>query len=405
MNTKDIKKSYLYRGITAFLVIAASILFFFLVYRFDSVANIIKKVLSVFAPIIFGLVIAYLLNPIVDLFNLKLFPKWRKGKTDITPAFNMIAVCLSLLIFVLVIAGIVVLIIPSLVSSVSDVIEIIPEKIDAIINWGEHVLKSNKTVKNAFEKALVYEKEWLKTDFAEYANKVAGYFASGVFSVINFIKNFVIGFLIAIYILYNKKRFGNKSRKLLAAVCKEKTFKRILFGLQKSNAVFSGFIFAKLVDSLIIGLFCFFGCLIMGIPYTMLVAVIIGVTNVIPVFGPYIGAIPCAMLILITSPIKGLYFIIFIILLQTFDGNVLGPKILGDKTGLETFWVIFAIIVGGGLFGIIGMIIGVPLFAIIYYFASVTLNDVLKRKNLSVDSDDYSSDKFYDTVKEKSEDA
>ncbi len=404
---KEVKKTYLYKGVTAFLVVAASILFFFMVYRFDIVLSGIRTVIKVLSPVIFGLIISYLLNPIVDFLNFVLFPKvFKTDKNKVKPFVNLISVCLSLLFFLAIIVGIVVLIIPALIESVTNVVDIIPVKIDNLINWGENFLKENKNVEIAFKNILVAEKEWLKNDFAQYLAKAAEYFASGLFSVINFIKNFAIGFMIAIYLLYNKVRFGNKSRKVLYALFKEKTVKRILKGLHKTNVVFSGFIYGKLLDSFIIGILCFIGVAILKIPYAVLIAVIVGVTNIIPVFGPYIGAIPCAALVLVTEPIKGLYFIVFIILLQTLDGNVIGPKILGDKTGLETFWVIFAIIVGGGLFGIVGMIIGVPFFAIVYYFASIVLNDRLKKKNLSVNSSEYSANKFVDTeIAEENSDA
>lgn len=404
---KDVKKAYLYKGITAFLVIAASILFFFVVYRFDMVLSGVKTLLRVLAPIIFGFIISYLLNPVVDFLNFRVFPKlFKTDKSNVKPFVNLISVCLSLLFFLAAIAGIVVLIIPALMESVANVVDIIPEKLDNLIKWGENFLKENKNVEKAFKSIIISEKLWLKNDFAQYLAKAAEYFASGLFSVINFIKNFAIGFMIAIYLLYNKVRFGNKSRKVLSALFKESAVKRILTVLHKSNTVFSGFIYGKLLDSFIIGILCFIGVAVMNIPYAVLIAVIVGVTNIIPVFGPYIGAVPCAALVLVTEPIKGLYFIIFIILLQMLDGNVIGPKILGDKTGLETFWVIFAIIVGGGLFGIIGMIIGVPLFAVIYYFVSIILNDRLKKKNLSVNSNEYSADRFVDAeIAEENADA
>ena len=409
MGTNNEAKSAWQKGIIAFFVLAASILFFFFVYRFDVVLGAVSKVIKVLQPVTFGLIISYLLNPLVDFFNKKAFPKIfrkKKGEFELGAGHNMLSVCLSLLIFIIIIAGIIVLIIPQLINSFSNVIDTIPGQIDRLIKWGDKILKENKTVETAFEQILNYEKKWLKNDFAGYINAGAEYFASGVMGVLNFLKNFAIGFMIAIYVLYNKTKFGNKSRKLMFALFKESTVRKILSGLAKSNSVFSGFIYGKLLDSLIIGVLCFIGITLMNIPYTMLVAVTIGVTNIIPVFGPYIGAVPCAALILITDPLKGLYFIIFIILLQVLDGNVIGPKILGDKTGLETFWVIFAIILGGGLFGIVGLIVGVPLFAIIYYFISVAINDRLKSKELPIEAIYYSSECIdYSDEKEDTEDA
>ena len=370
MGTNNEAKSAWQKGIIAFFVLAASILFFFFVYRFDVVLGAVSKVIKVLQPVIFGLIISYLLNPLVDFFNKKAFPKIfrkKKGEFELGAGHNMLSVCLSLIIFIIIIAGIIVLIIPQLINSFSNVIDTIPGQIDRLIKWGDKILKENKTVETAFEQILNYEKKWLKNDFAGYINAGAEYFASGVMGVLNFLKNFAIGFMIAIYVLYNN---------------------------------------GKLLDSLIIGVLCFIGITLMNIPYTMLVAVTIGVTNIIPVFGPYIGAVPCAALILITDPLKGLYFIIFIILLQVLDGNVIGPKILGDKTGLETFWVIFAIILGGGLFGIVGLIVGVPLFAIIYYFISVAINDRLKSKELPIEAIYYSSECIdYSDEKEDTEDA
>ena len=402
-------KSAWQKGIVAFLVIAASILFFFFVYRFDAVWGAVSRVIKVLSPITFGLVISYLLNPLVDLFNKKLFPKiFRRKKNDfeLGSGHNMLAVCLSLIIFVIIIVGIIVLIIPQLINSFSKVVDTLPDQIDRLIKWGDKILKENKTLETAFKRVLTYEKKWLKNDLAGFISAGAEYFASGVMGVLNFLKNFAIGFMIAIYVLYNKTKFGNKSRKVMYALFKEETVRKILSGLSKSNSVFSGFIYGKLLDSLIIGVLCFIGVTIMNIPYTMLVAVIIGVTNIIPIFGPYIGAIPCALLILMTDPLKGLYFIIFIILLQVLDGNIIGPKILGDKTGLETFWVIFAIILGGGLFGVVGLIMGVPLFAIIYYFISVAINDRLKSKELPTEAIYYSSECIdYSSGEEDKEDA
>jgi len=409
VDNKDMKKSCLYRGITAFLVIASSILLYFIIERIDVVGNAIGKVFDILSPVIFGLVISYLLNPMVDFFNKlfnKCFIRFIKKEKTANAVSNLTSVIVSLLIFIIIIAGVILLIIPQLVTSVTKIAKIAPSKMDSLISWGDRFLKENKLAKTAFEKVLTFEKKWFETKFAGYVNRVAEYFATGVMGLLAFLKNFFIGLLIAIYVLYNKTRFGNRTRKLMFALFKENKVKNILSVSHKVNEVFSGFIYGKLIDSLIIGVICFVGVTVMGMPYTVLVAVIVGVTNIIPVFGPYIGAIPCSVIILLTNPIKGLYFILFIILLQTVDGNFIGPKILGDKTGLETFWVIVAIIVGGGMFGVLGMIIGVPLFAILYYFASMATNALLNRKKLSTSSDDYSADKFIEKeISEEEKDA
>ena len=170
----------------------------------------------------------------------------------------------------------------------------------------------------------------------------------------------------------------------------------ILHLTTKSNEIFGGFIIGKVIDSAIIGILCFFGLSILNMPYVMLVSVIVGVTNVIPFFGPYIGAVPSTILILLNDPVKGLYFIIFILLLQQFDGNILGPKILGNSTGLSAFWVIVSILLGGGLFGFVGMVMGVPAFAVFYYIVDMILDNRLRQKNLPTDTTCYSKKSYVD---------
>ena len=164
------------------------------------------------------------------------------------------------------------------------------------------------------------------------------------------------------------------------------------------HKVFGGFIIGKIVDSIIIGILCFLGLSVMNMPYTLLVSVIVGVTNVIPFFGPFIGAIPSALLILLVSPIQCLYFLIFILVLQQFDGNILGPKILGDTTGISSFWVLFSILLFGGLLGFVGMIVGVPIFAVFYRLLGDFINGLLEKKDLPVQTSQYDN---LETVEEK----
>ena len=194
--------------------------------------------------------------------------------------------------------------------------------------------------------------------------------------------NFIIGIVISIYVLLGKETFIAQAKKLVYAVFPADRGNVIVATVRKANDIFGGFIIGKILDSVIIGILCFIGLSILQMPYTLLVSVIVGVTNVIPFFGPYIGAIPSAILIMLANPIQGLYFIIFILVLQQVDGNIIGPKILGDSTGLNSFWVVFAILVGGGLFGVAGMIFGVPLFATIYYITRKLTAWVLRKKGL-----------------------
>lgn len=189
--------------------------------------------------------------------------------------------------------------------------------------------------------------------------------------------------------LFGKETFAAQIKKMLYAGMQVERANMVLHITRKSNEIFGGFIIGKIIDSAIIGVLCFIGITILDMPYILLVSVIVGVTNVIPFFGPYIGAIPSTILIALADPLKGLYFLIFIIALQQLDGNVIGPKILGNSTGLSAFWVVFSILLGGGLFGFIGMIIGVPTFAVIYYIVKMVVEEKLKKKKLPPDTEHY----------------
>lgn len=394
MDNNNPKKEYVYKGVTAFLVVAASVLFYFIMLRLGSIFTVIGKIINVLQPIIFGLVIAYLVNPMIVFFDSKLLPffnKKVKNKEKANKLTCAISTTLSLIVFCVIITGIIWLIIPQFIESIMNIVTVLPGQID---NYSEKLAKfvhKNKQLESVLLKALDYEKNWLQTELAPTVSKYAATLASGVWSAFTFIKNFVLGLIIAIYLLLSKKKFVNQTKKLFYAIFKEKTVNRIFAWIKTSHGVFSGFISGKIVDSIIIGILCFIGTAIMKIPYSVLVSVVICVTNVIPVFGPWIGGIPMSILVALNDPIKGLYFGIFVIFLQTLDGNFIGPKILGDKIGLDTFWVMFAIILGGGMFGVLGMLIGVPGFAVIYYILVAIINHSLNKKNKSTESDAYAS--------------
>ena len=388
MDNKNFKHDYFLKGLTAFLVIAACVLFAFLVFNIGVILKGVKTVLAVLKPVIFGLVIAYLVNPMVKFFD-KYISKITRYKVK-NRVSNVISVLLAIIIFTVVIVGLFLLVIPQLITSISGFINSFPARLDAISEWGKKFLRENEKLQNVFVRMLEYEKNWLKTDLSGFVNNIAGNLASGVWSVVNFFKNFALGLIFAIYLLLSKDKMINQSKKMMYALFSDKTVGRVLSWLSRSHKVFSGFINGKLLDSLIIGVLCFVGTTVLSIPYALLVSVIVGVTNIIPVFGPYIGGVPSAVLVTIANPVKGLYFIIFVILLQALDGNFIGPKILGDKTGLSNFWVMFAIVVGGGLFGVLGMLVGVPAFAVIYYAFALFVNYRLKQKDKPTNSNSYS---------------
>lgn len=386
------KDRYVRAGFISFVVLTAVVVVFFLLYKIDAVRSAMSAFFEIIQPIVVGFVVAYLLNPFMKLLDKYLGKffigvcRFKKRGADIA---RFLAVILSLIVFLFAIAALVWLIAPELYTSIMGIIDTLPDKIDKIIVNVEKFFSQNDYLAAAMTAFLDWEKEFLEKDLVEWIAPYAGQVASGVIKTAEFLWDFVIGLIVAAYMLLRKERFAAQAKKVTYAFLKKETADKTLKILRKSNSIFSGFISGKIIDSIIMGILCFIGVSILRMPYPVLVSVIVGVTNIIPVFGPYIGAIPCIVLIAIVNPWQGLYFTIFIFLLQQFDGNILGPKILGDSTGLSPFWVIFAIVVCGGLFGVVGMIIGVPLFAVIYYLVNETVRLKLADKNLPVETDDY----------------
>ncbi|WP_367933186.1 AI-2E family transporter, partial [Enterocloster citroniae] len=240
-----------------------------------------------------------------------------------------------------------------------------------------------------YEQAVEEFQKWLTEKLVPNMSMIIGQLSTGLLNVVTVVKNILIGVIVMVYFLNIKDTLAAQSKKIIYSVFKLKEANRIVSEVRFAHGVFGGFITGKLLDSLIIGIMCFFALKFLKMPYVLLISVIIGVTNVIPFFGPFIGAIPSAFLILLVSPMKCLYFLIFILILQQFDGNILGPKILGDSTGLPSFWVLFSILLFGGLMGFVGMIIGVPTFAVIYRLTSMYVSNSLVKKDLSSRTEDY----------------
>ena len=387
------------KGFTYFLVILAGLLIFFALWRLDDIFSIIKKFLSILSPLFYGLVFAFLLNPLMEMMEKlfqKLFTEVIKVKDKERRFFlsRLFAILFAVLIVLVVIALVLNMILPQLYDSIARLISTLPEELNELIRRVES-LDAETTVGSIatqlIEKGNETLQKWLNEDLAGKIALYMEYLTNGLVNFVSVLANCVIGLIIAVYILQSKEKFAGQCKKTIYAMLRVDRANFVLSICRKSNEIFGGFLIGKLIDSVIIGIICFIGMSIFRISpnYVLLVSVIVGVTNIIPVFGPYIGAVPSALLILLENPRHGLYFIIFIIVLQQLDGNVIGPKILGNSTGLSAFWVIIAIILGGGLFGFIGMIIGVPAFAVLYYIIRMVLDARLKNKNLPVASGDY----------------
>lgn len=389
-------KQQFVQGMSLFIVLVSVILLYFLLLRIKSIASAIGTLIDILKPITYGLAIAYLLNPImkfVESYMMKFLEKYipdlkKKEKTS-----RIVGIFVALALLFAVIVALFNMMIPELVQSIKSMIVTLPSQLNRAVDQISEMFKSDTMLGVALTKILEegtqYLSNWMRTDLMDQLNVLMSNVTVGVFNVFQELFNMLIGICVSVYLLYSKETFSKQCKKIVYAVWKPKKANMLLHMTSKSNGFFGGFIIGKIVDSAIIGVLCFIGLSIIDMPYTLLVSVVVGVTNVIPFFGPYIGAIPSAILILLSDPKMGLYFIIFIIVLQQLDGNVIGPTILGDSTGLSAFWVMFAILVGGGMFGVLGMILGVPTFAMIYYIVKIMIEQRLEDKELPIETDCY----------------
>ncbi len=401
-------KQYFMRGLTSFLVILAGIVCYFAFLRLDDIAGLLGKIGGILQPIILGLVFAYLLNPLVTIIEnqvIKMFEKKAKNREKLRKVSRSIGIAGSLLVAFAVVILLLNMVIPELYRSIRDLIMSLPHQINTAIDFLEsekiHDTAFSGTIKSVLENGAEAFQMWLKTDLLTRINQMMSFVTVGVFSVVETLFDIAVGVIVSVYVLNSKEKFTGQCKKITYALLSRERANLMLQITRKSHKIFGGFVIGKIIDSIIIGILCFIGLSILDMPYTLLVSVIVGVTNVVPFFGPYIGAIPSAILILLSEPIKGIYFVIFILVLQQFDGNILGPKILGDSTGLSAFWVVFSILLGGGLFGFVGMIMGVPTFAVFYYLVSMFIEQKLERKKLPKESKEYEEIQYIEEKKEE----
>ena len=399
----NMNNKYIKWGVTAFCVIAASLCFYYLIFHISSLLANISRILGIIMPVLIGLIIAYLLTPILNRLELSvlnpLFDRMKIKKTEKRDRWvRGIGVILTSLLLILIIYILISMLVSQIVPSIQNIVKDFNTYAKDLTSWLNKLLEDNPDLRNYILPQVNNLSKELENWLANTANwlsrsgEVLKTVSASILNILKFLWNFVIGFIISIYVLCSKETFASQGKKVIYATFERSTANTLLRGIRFVHHTFSGFISGKVLDSAIIGMLCFIGTTLLNMPYAMLVSVIIGVTNIIPFFGPYLGAIPSAFLILLVDlshPQKCLYFIIFILILQQFDGNVLGPKILGDSTGLSGFWVIFAITVFGGLFGIPGMIIGVPIFAVIFASVKYSVNRSLRKKELPITSSLY----------------
>ena len=374
-------------AVYVFLVVAACLLFKAGVEQFDVIWGWFQKIIGYLFPFIYGFVLAYLLSPLVRRIekplknNTQLRPKARRG---IAMACAYLLVVIIIGVFGMVVGPVLAEGTAQLVGNVSFYSKKINELINQLISY-----IPDESISQEVQAALTQVFEVLYAFISSFLTQVVSIATKVVSSVIEV----VMGIIISIYMLGDKERLIAQTKKVFSALLPERAYRQVIRVAHDSNQKFSGFITGKIVDSTIIGLLCAVGMLIFRMPFVALVSLIVGITNVIPYFGPIIGAVPGVILVLIGGDLmQALFFAIFVLALQQFDGNILGPAILGQSTGLSAMWVVFAILLFGGLYGFVGMIIGVPLLAVIFGVLRSIIDAILRKKGMSTDSRDYASD-------------
>ncbi|MCI8677897.1 MAG: AI-2E family transporter [Lawsonibacter sp.] len=405
---------YLAAGLTAFAVVAASLCLFFALFHFSDVARFFNMLGAILRPIFMGAVIAFLLLPVhryILRFLTAMTPDKRiKNKRDMA-FLNIVAIILSLLLAFFLFYLLLAMVIPQVYDSVVGLIQAIPDYIEVVQVWLQTFFEDNPDIQAAimpvYSSAASSLEQWLNSDILPNLESVTTTFnwvrqtilpnITGVVAgvsgmVVGFlvlVKDLLISIIVSVYLLVRKDIFAAQSKKIIYSLFRTDIADLIVDETRNAYRIMSGFINGKLLDSLIIGIICLVCCNLFKFPYPALIATIVGVTNIIPFFGPFIGAIPCGLLIFLVNPLQAIYFAIFILVLQQFDGNILGPKILGDSTGLASFWVLFSILFFGGLFGFAGMVLGVPVFAMFYSVVSRLVSYGLRSRSLPVETEDY----------------
>lgn len=363
------KRRYLYLMLAIFGGLSLSILVFFAVFRFHGIGEAISYLGDLLAPFIYGGVVAYLLRPVCSCYERIMEKYFPKQLRKVIPG---IAVTLSLLTGVLAVYVLIIMIVPNVYESLRSLWRSIPDKVNQLLEWARTVFGEDEILLGGLNELYSYLysslQHWadntLEPYIANVLNIVTGV-GTGIYKVARFLYNILIGLIVACYLLAGRKKLARQGELIVRSALKPKWADAVLREIAFMDRMFGGFIDGKILDSAIIGVLCYIGCIVFRFPSALMVSALVGVTNVIPFFGPFIGAVPATLLIMIDSPIKGLWFIAFILALQQLDGNLIGPAILGDRTGLSSFWVLFAIILCGGLWGIVGMVVCVPAFAVL----------------------------------------
>lgn len=389
-------RQYLTVALLTFGTVCCCILFFFMVYRYHGFASFWRKLVWIVQPITIGVILAYLLNPVVrfiEAYVVKFLIPRVKNKRRAQKAGRGVGVAGALLFLAVILILLFSVIVPSVSRSIQNMITVFPSEINNLIEWIEEFSKGDselaEMVSEGIETASTMFQTYVQTELLPQAKVYLASITNGVIYGVKLLTNVLVGVIVSVYVLMSKETFAGQAKKIIYAILKPERGNIVITTVRKSNEIFGGFISGKLLDSAIIGVLAYIVLAIMKMPDTMLLAVIIGVTNVIPFFGPFIGAVPSFIIVVLQNPVQGLYFLIFIFILQQIDGNIIGPKILGDSTGITPFWVVTSILIFGGLWGFPGMLLGVPVMAVLQYIVRNLLDYALKKRGLVSDTASY----------------
>lgn len=376
------KKRYFYAMMAGFGAISLSIILFFILYSARGISDAFQKLSEIMAPFIYGAVVAYLLRPVCNFVETYLTEKLpSKAKHLALP----IAVSVSILTLLLMVYLLINMIVPRVYESVIGLWNVIPYRVQEFLAWIETTDFANEQLLEFFNTSTttLYQDltEWVRNNFVPQISAIVSGVGTSAYRVMRTLYNILIGFIVAVYLLYGRKRFARQAVLIVRSCLPERWADLILRETAFVDRMFIGFLDAKILDSAIVGVLCYLGCVIFRFPNALLIAVFVGVTNVIPFFGPFIGAVPSTLLILMEQPSKALWFVLFVLVLQQVDGNIIGPRIMGNRTGLSGFWVLFAIIFFGGMWGIVGMAVCVPVFAVLYDMVKKFVRRGLREKN------------------------
>jgi len=405
----DRYRKYVRAGVTAFLVLAASMIFYYLLFHQTSVRTAFHNVLNILSPLIAALILAYVISPIINFIEQRIIARLfaRHGKTQSVRCKKLARALLILLTYVsmlFALYGLIATLIPELFSSITNIVSNFSNYANNIQDFATKVLANYPEMQQTADQYIstfsAKLSNWLTNDLMPMLRTFLLNLSGQLVNMVTFFKNILLGAIVAIYMLYNKESYIAKLKKAVYALLGLDHGNAVIRDCQYVNQEFSGFLVGKVIDSIIIGAICYLVTSLIGTPYALLVSVIIGVTNIIPFFGPFLGAVPCALLLLLGSnPWDALYFLIFIVILQQVDGNIIGPKILGNTTGVSSFWVLFSILLFGGLWGLVGMVIAVPLFGVIYDIIRKLTARGLKRNRHEEMMQEY-NEKFHEEPEE-----